>query len=101
MATGINSTYNILGAGGDNIGQLRTIGSTTTRYYYLKDHLGTVKMEIKADGTIDSYNDYYPYGSIMPIEARYNLQIRDTNSPPKKEIPKPATITSVHGTMTA
>ncbi len=76
VATGINSTYNILGAGGDNIGQLRTIGSTTSRYYYLKDHLGTVKMEIKADGTIDSYNDYYPYGSIMP--NRSSVQSADT-----------------------
>ena len=76
VATGINSTYNILGAGGDNIGQLRTMGSTTTRYYYLKDHLGTVKMEIKADGTIDSYNDYYPYGSIMP--NRSSVQSADT-----------------------
>ena len=75
MATGINSTYNILGAGGDNIGQLRTIGSTTTRYYYLKDHLATVKMEIKVDGTIDSYNDYYPYGSLMP--GRSSVQSAD------------------------
>ena len=34
-----NVTYNILGAGGDNIGQLRVINSNPARYYYLKDHL--------------------------------------------------------------
>lgn len=46
-------TFNILGNG--NIGQIDKDGSSLTRYYYLKDHLGSIKMRIKTDGSIDSY----------------------------------------------
>jgi RHS repeat-associated protein len=60
-----NVTYNILGAGGDNIGQLRVINSNPARYYYLKDHLGSIKMTVDATGTVQGYDDYYPYGMQM------------------------------------
>jgi RHS repeat-associated protein len=38
---------------------------TDTRYYYLKDHLGTIRVTVKQDGTVASYDDYYPYGQGM------------------------------------
>ncbi len=35
------------------------------RYYYLKDHLGSVKMTVDTSGTVVGLDDYYPYGSVM------------------------------------
>ncbi len=32
------------------------------RYYYLSDHLGSVRVTLKEDGSIDSWSDYYPFG---------------------------------------
>ncbi len=57
-------TYNISGA--DNIGQVMRNGVRLWRYYYLKDHLGSVRMIVNTSGSIDSYNDLYPYGMLMP-----------------------------------
>jgi hypothetical protein len=45
-----NMVYNILGAGGDNIGQVKVAKKTTKRYYYLKDHLGSIKMTVDTTG---------------------------------------------------
>ena len=50
----------------DNIGQILRNGTTITRYYYLKDHLGSIKMMVDASGNVQSYNDYYPHGMTMP-----------------------------------
>jgi len=59
-------TYNILGNGNDNIGQVRVQnGSVSGRYYYLKDHLGSVRMMVDAGGNVVGYDDYYPYGMTM------------------------------------
>jgi RHS repeat-associated protein len=73
-----NYTYNIIG--NENIGQAYRVPSGITRYYYLKDHLGSVRMVVKSDGTLDAYNDYYPYGMQMPTrnqtasaDARYKF----------------------------
>jgi RHS repeat-associated protein len=61
-----NMVYNILGAGGDNIGQVKVAKKTTKRYYYLKDHLGSIKMTVDTTGNnIVGYDDYYPYGALM------------------------------------
>ncbi len=59
-----NLTYNIL-ANGENIGQVKVLSKAPTRYYYLKDHLGSVKMTVDTSGTVVGLDDYYPYGSIM------------------------------------
>ena len=55
--------YNIWS--GENIGQSKRSGTTLTRYYYLKDHLGDVRVTVTAAGGVDSYADYYPYGQYM------------------------------------
>ncbi len=61
----------------DNIGQVRVnYNYVTGRYYYLKDHLGTIKMVVKSDGSVDSYDDYYPYGTVMP--GRSSVHSADT-----------------------
>jgi uncharacterized protein RhaS with RHS repeats len=53
-------------AGNDNIGQVRYTYGPYSYYYYLKDHLGDIKMVLNSSGAVDSYNDYYPYGEQMP-----------------------------------
>ena len=35
------------------------------RYYYLKDHLGSIRMTVDGTGTVVGYDDYYPYGLTM------------------------------------
>lgn len=39
-------------------------------HYYLKDHLGDVKMIVNLSGKVVSYNDYYPFGLTMPGRSR-------------------------------
>jgi len=50
------------GGGGDCQSVTR---QNNPRYYYLKDHLGTVKMTVNSGGTVTSYDDYYPFGMVM------------------------------------
>lgn len=40
-------------------------GSTDKRYYYVKDHLGSIRLVIDEDGDISSARDYYAYGDIL------------------------------------
>ncbi len=50
---------NLYGAG--LIGRVEA--DKTTRLYYIKDHLGTIRVTLKADGTTASAQDYYSFGS--------------------------------------
>ena len=79
--------YN-LWAGNDNIGQVRYTYGPYSYYYYLKDHLGDIKMVLNSTGGVDSYNDGFypafrgnPYGEQMPArngagsaDGRYKLR---------------------------
>ncbi len=47
---------------GDHLGLIQS----SARYYYLKDHLGSVRMIIDKNGKLKAYDDYYPYGLVMP-----------------------------------
>jgi RHS repeat-associated protein len=60
------ATHNIWGL--DNLGQVKRSGSSWSRYYYLKDHLGTVKMTVDGTGTVVGWDDFYPFG--MQMEGR-------------------------------
>jgi RHS repeat-associated protein len=70
VAHGSNLIYNILGAGGDNIGQVKVAKKTTKRYHYLKDHLGSIKVTVDASGNAVGWDDYYPYGAQMDLRNR-------------------------------
>ncbi len=81
---GNNTTYYTHGASGNS--EMETIvGSSSTtnryyiwgldhlgliqssaRYYYIKDHLGSVRMIIDKNGKVKAYDDYYPFGLVMP-----------------------------------
>ena len=68
---GIEYTYNILG--NDNIGQLDVISYEYQRFYYLKDHLGNIKVTVDQSGNKKSWNDYYPYGMLMGDGRSQNI----------------------------
>ena len=55
--------YNIWA--GDNIGQIKRNVSRMPRYYYVKDHLGDIRVTVNSTGVVDSYFDYYPFGQLM------------------------------------
>jgi RHS repeat-associated protein len=42
----------------------RAEGANT--YYYLKDHLGSVRTTVNTSGTAVAYEDFYPFGKRMP-----------------------------------
>jgi len=51
----------------DNIGFMTVSyqpSRVNTRYYYLKDHLGSIKMTVNSGGAVTSYDDYYPFGML-------------------------------------
>ena len=62
-----NVVYNFL-ANGANVVQVRWTYSNGAfnHFYYLKDHLGSVRMTVNAQGGVVGYNDYYPFGLTMP-----------------------------------
>ena len=53
--------HNIL-AGSEPIGSW----DGSQRRYFLKDHLGSVRTTVDQNGTVDGYDDYYPFGLTMP-----------------------------------
>ncbi len=90
---GKNTTYYTQGVSGN--AEMETIvgASTTSRYYiwgldhlghitsamhyyYLKDHLGSIRMTVNKNGKVVSYDDYYPYGLIMPMRSK-NMAMAD------------------------
>lgn len=58
-----NVVYNVL-ADGEKVAQVDWNCSTGSfsHYYYLKGHLGDVKMTVDAGGDVVGYGDYYPFG---------------------------------------
>ncbi len=76
------------------LGQVTRSGGTINRYYYLKDHLGDIKMVLNQGGGVDGYNGYYLYEStnrrvVDRLDCRcleeiwYGTQTEDTNSQAK------------------
>jgi len=55
-------THNIWG--NDLVGQVRRNGGLT-RYYHLKDHLGSIRVTVDAAGNAVAYDDYDPWGMLM------------------------------------
>ena len=43
-------------------GYITFSGTTPVYHYYLKDHLGNNRMVVRADGTVEQTNSYYPFG---------------------------------------
>jgi len=48
------------------------------RFYYVKDHLGSIRQTINEEGEIVAAQDYYAYGEIIPGRS-YNAGMTDEN----------------------
>jgi RHS repeat-associated protein len=57
--SGLSLSYWNISAGGETIGRAQP---NDNRYYYLKDHLGSVRVTVAEDGTIVGWDDYFPFG---------------------------------------
>ncbi|WP_421774268.1 RHS repeat domain-containing protein [Gracilimonas sp.] len=53
--------YNIV-SGGDVLGTY----DGSQRRYFIKDQLGSIRTTVDQSGNVDGYDDYYPFGLIMP-----------------------------------
>src|SRR5690606_24267686 len=56
--------WNLLGVG-EIIGRAVKGTSSTDRQYYVKDHLGSIRVTVNEGGTQDHQSDYYPFGLQM------------------------------------
>ena len=55
----------------------RSDGGTLRQFhyhYYLKDHLGSVRVVLDGDGTVEQVNDYYPSGTLMYTSTNGTVQ---------------------------
>ena len=43
--------------------------SSTGRFYYLRDHLGSVRATLNEEGSVVHYDDDYPFGAPMPLRS--------------------------------
>ncbi len=60
-----NDIFNTI-ANGDNIAQVDWTNQLFSHYYYIKDHLGDVRMIMDESGNPQVWNNYYPFGKEMP-----------------------------------
>ncbi|MGD9489414.1 MAG: RHS repeat-associated core domain-containing protein [Calditrichaceae bacterium] len=49
----------------------------SNRYYYLKDHVGNIRVTVNEFGQAEAYNDYYPFGLQMPGRSVNNAMTDD------------------------
>jgi RHS repeat-associated protein len=67
------STYPLYG--NDMIGQAKRSSTTWTKFYYLKDHLGNIRVTVNSTGTtVASADDFYPFGMVMEGRSINNGQ---------------------------
>jgi uncharacterized protein RhaS with RHS repeats len=87
----------------DNIGFMTVSyqpSRVNTRYYYLKDHLGSIKMTVNSGGNITSYDDFYPFGMVMEEDLGIvGSRMRGTNSRARRETSRAGMIIWGRGIM--
>jgi RHS repeat-associated protein len=52
-------------SGSNFTAKIQTVPNTPKRYYYLKDHLGSIRVVVDETGNIVSSDDYDPWGMIL------------------------------------
>ena len=50
------------------------INGTPTYHFYLRDHLGNIRVVFRQDGTVEQRNDYYPSGALMATSTGGSVQ---------------------------
>lgn len=54
-----------------------TIQEHKGRKYFVKDHLGSVRATVNRDGNVLGYDDYYPFGLVMPGRSSNSANAND------------------------
>jgi RHS repeat-associated protein len=83
------ATYTLYGL--DQIGQVRRDGIVWTRFYYLKDHVGSVRVIVNASGHRVAHTDMDPFGYEMPgrvqgsssVDGRYMFTAKERDDETK------------------
>ena len=57
--------------GNDLVGTCTVTSTSSEKNYFLKDHLGSIKVIVNEDGSLSSYTDYDPFG--LQLENRYTV----------------------------
>jgi len=57
--------------GNDLLGTCTVTSTSSEKNYFLKDHLGSIKVIVDEDGSLSSYTDYDPFG--LQLENRYTV----------------------------
>jgi len=50
---------------------------TLKKFFYLKDHLGNIRVTMNDQGIVKGYDDYYPFGKAMPNRCDNNANPGD------------------------
>ena len=58
-------------------------------FYYLKDHLGSVRVTVDAEGVMVGYDDYYPFGQQIPGRSGNSGNPDDVFKFTSKELDEP------------
>ena len=53
------------------VGTCTVTSTSSEKNYFLKDHLGSIKVIVNASGNVESYTDYDPFG--LQLENRYTV----------------------------
>ncbi|APF20837.1 RHS repeat-associated core domain-containing protein [Caldithrix abyssi DSM 13497] len=56
------------------------------KYFYLKDHLGNIRVTVDENGDVKGYNDYFPFGLQMPGRSMNNALATDMYKYSSKEL---------------
>ena len=51
-----------------------TLAAPSTVFYYVKDHLGSIRATVDENGTVVNHSDFYPFGLEMPGRTSVGLQ---------------------------
>jgi hypothetical protein len=62
--------------------------SPSEKFFYLKDHLGNIRVTIDDESNVVGYNDYYPFGLQMPERSMNNANSEDIYKFSGKELDK-------------
>ena len=66
-------------SGVDNILSMTVHGSTTSTYYYVKDHLGTVAAVVDSGGQVVESYKYDAWGNVLGVYDSSNQQITESS----------------------
>ena len=63
--------------GGVYVFEITIESDSLRRYYYLKDHLGSIRVTVDAQGVVKGYDDYDPWGMVLEGRSSNTANVND------------------------